>query len=277
MDKQYISAVNQRTPRPRSKRLREQGIGGCVNATIVTGFQAELDKTDFASKFAAEMAKWFVRDTANKGIYPAEYDGENVGLYSKTFVSALGVSNVSGGGGGASALFELADVLANSDNTGVQGAVAGSLLGYNGTHWEAVAQSSIVPDLTGYATEVWVEAKGYATTSAMNAALSGKADKTISISAGTGLTGGGNLTTNRTISLKPATTSALGGIIVGDRLSVDANGKLNATYTYTHPATHPASIIDTDATHRWMTDAMISKLNGIEAGANKYVLPTASA
>lgn len=35
--------------------------------------------------------------------------------------------------------------------------------------------------------------------------------------------------------LPNATTTTLGGIIVGDRLSIDANGKLTATYTYTLP------------------------------------------
>lgn len=35
--------------------------------------------------------------------------------------------------------------------------------------------------------------------------------------------------------LPAATTSALGGIIVGDRLSIDSTGKLVATYTYTLP------------------------------------------
>lgn len=35
MDKQYTAVTNQRTPRPRSKRLREQGIGSGASATVV--------------------------------------------------------------------------------------------------------------------------------------------------------------------------------------------------------------------------------------------------
>lgn len=35
MDKKYTAAINQRTPRPRSKRLREQGIGSGASATVV--------------------------------------------------------------------------------------------------------------------------------------------------------------------------------------------------------------------------------------------------
>lgn len=47
---------------------------------------------------------------------------------------------------------------------------------------------------------------------------------------------------NRTINLSAATTKALGGIIVGDRLSIDSDGKLSATYTYTLP-TASASVL----------------------------------
>ena len=35
MDKKYIAKVTQRTPRPRSKRLRQQGIGSTASATVV--------------------------------------------------------------------------------------------------------------------------------------------------------------------------------------------------------------------------------------------------
>lgn len=49
----------------------------------------------------------------------------------------------------------------------------------------------------------------------------------IEIKAGTGLEGGGNLTKNRTLNLKKATGAELGGIIVGDNLTVDSNGRLS--------------------------------------------------
>ena len=42
---------------------------------------------------------------------------------------------------------------------------------------------------------------------------------------------------------------------------------------YVHPDKHPASIITEDATHRFMTDTERTKLQGVEAGANKYVHP----
>lgn len=143
-------------------------------------------------------------DAANNALkVESTENGKTANLYATGGVSALGMSSVSGGGtggSGASALYELVDVLANSTNTGVSGASQGSLLGYNGSHWVAVSQSSIVPDLTGYVT-----------VSVMNTALSSKVDKV----------SGKGLSTND------------------------------------------------------FTTALLNKLNGIEDGANKYVLPTA--
>ena len=97
-EKEFKLRITRQAARPRNGRL--------LDATGA-GLQAELDKkqndTDFVTQFATEMSKWFVRDLANRGIYPAEYDGEDVGFYSKTYVSALGVgSGGSGSSGGAS-------------------------------------------------------------------------------------------------------------------------------------------------------------------------------
>ena len=298
-----------------------------LSISKITGLQDALDKkvnkSDFATEFDKAMQRWFVRDTANKGLHPADYDSEAVGIYSDSYVSSKGVNTGTGGGtGGASSLGELnnvgswADEIPTFDRIMVQRKGA--------THWESLnlsdiglnesqladylttnnyAKKSDIPSLTGYATESWVLGKSYitsaaltgyatqswvntqlgsyATSSALQAvsdrlddfltstdtdnvinkwkeledfltgfketdtladALSLKADKTISISAGTGLSGGGNLTANRTISLNAATTTTLGGVKVGNRLSIDADGVLSATYTYTLP-TASASVL----------------------------------
>lgn len=76
---------------------------------------------------------------------------------------------------------------------------------------------------------------GFQETDTLAGTLTLKADKAIAISAGTGLSGGGDLSANRTLSLNTASATALGGIKVGNRLSIDANGVLSATYTYTLP------------------------------------------
>ena len=64
----------------------------------INGLQAELDKklnkTDFGDSFAAEMAKWFAKDSEGN-IYVADEKG----FYSNSFISALGLSASTGGGG----------------------------------------------------------------------------------------------------------------------------------------------------------------------------------
>lgn len=286
----------------------------------ITGLQdaldKKIDKTEFVTEFDKAMQRWFVRDTANKGLHPADYNSEAVGIYSDSYVSSKGVNTGTGGGtGGASSLGELNNVGSWADEIPTVDRIMVQRKG--ATHWESLnlseiglnesqlsnylttnnyAKKSDIPSLAGYATENWVLGKGYITSAALTGyatqswvntqlgsyatssalqtvsdklddfltgadtddvinkwkeledfltgfketdtladALSLKADKTISISTGTGLSGGGNLTANRTISLKVATTEALGGIKVGSRLSIDANGVLSATYTYTLP------------------------------------------
>lgn len=87
-----------------------------------------------------------------------------LGLFSDGFISAKG-SNVGGTSseGGAVALYQLNDVLA--DGTGVSGAQNGAVFVYDATigKWKGVAQSEIVPNLTGYATESWVLSQGFLT------------------------------------------------------------------------------------------------------------------
>ena len=67
-----------------------------------------------------------------------------------------------------------------------------------------------------------------------------------------------------TIAVKPATTTAIGGIIVGTNLTVDGTGKLSAIDTTYNDVT--------TTTHGLMTAADKVKLNGIEEGANKTIV-----
>lgn len=60
----------------------------------------------------------------------------------------------------------------------------------------------------------------------------------VEIKAGTGLEGGGNLTKNRTLSLKEATKTDLGGIKIGENLTYNpTTGAVDGNPTYTHPTT----------------------------------------
>ena len=85
------------------------------------------------------------------------------------------------------------------------------------------------------------------------------------INAGDGIkvitTGEGSSEAQPTIAMKPATTTTIGGIIVGDNLTVDATGKLSAKDTTYDDVT--------TTTHGLMTAADKTKLDGIAEGANK--------
>lgn len=188
-----------------------------------------------------------------------------------------------------------------------------SLEGYATETWVTDKGYITSAALTGYATQSWVLGKNYATISDLDAridalvngapaaydtlkeiadvlqgnvdsigdiitTLGTKADKTITITAGTGLTGGGDLSLNRTISLKPAKTTALGGIIVGERLSIDASGVLSATYTYTHPSATATTI--SAATGKVLSAITVNNLGHVTSVAAKTLaaadIPTLS-
>lgn len=88
------------------------------------------------------------------------------------------------------------------------------------------------------------------------------------INAGNGInvitTGEGSSEAQPTIAIKPATTTTIGGIIVGTNLTVDATGKLSAKDTTYDDVT--------TTTHGLMTAADKVKLNGIAEGANKTIV-----
>ncbi|WP_320906264.1 tail fiber domain-containing protein [Bacteroides nordii] len=236
-------------------------------------------------------------------------DGSPAGIAASGGVSAKGYSPGSGGGvGGASALYQLVDVIANSTGTGVEGAVDGSILKYDALagKWKAgeaglnenqlasylstnnYAKKTEIPSLAGYATEKWVTDKGYLAATASDKAnwnaaygwgnhtlagyakqtdlktvsdklnsflsgesisdtidnwkefqkvfenfpdsanmvelLRGKVDITTSVKAGTGLTGGGTLSKDITLSLGET------GVSVGTytKLTVDKYGRVTS-------------------------------------------------
>lgn len=280
----------------------------------ITGLQAALDsklnKADFASYFATEIAKWFIRDVNGKAIYPAPYDNSEIGFYSNSFISAKGLNPNSGGSSGG-VDYDRLDSWSDYDSS-KSGWVLSAGLGHDlDTRVSALESQSITlattgtgnglsgftqvgnvvtftkatfltehQSLAGYATESWVLGKNYATISnvddRINALINGapdafdtlkeiadvlqanvdqiddlltaigsKADKTTSIIAGTGLSGGGSLASNRTISLKPATASALGGIIAGETLSVASNGTLDLKSGITTDGTYTKVTVDT--------------------------------
>ena len=285
-----------------------------LSISKITGLQVALDsklnKADFASYFATEIAKWFIRDVNGKAIYPAPYDNSEIGFYSNSFISAKGLNPNSGGSSGG-VDYDRLDSWSDYDSS-KSGWVLSAGLGHDlDTRVSALESQSITltttgtgnglsgftqvgnvvtftkatfltehQSLAGYATESWVLGKNYATISNVNdrinalingapeafdtlkeiadvlqanvdqiddllTAIGSKADKTTSIIAGTGLSGGGSLASNRTISLKPATASALGGIIAGATLSVASNGTLDLKSGITTAGTYTKVTVDT--------------------------------
>lgn len=85
-----------------------------LDISKISGLQGELDKklniNDFGSKFAAEMANWFKKDTEGN-VFVANAKG----FYSESFVSALGMN--SGGSSGSSSFDLLQDWNKYDDST----------------------------------------------------------------------------------------------------------------------------------------------------------------
>ena len=66
---------------------------------------------------------------------------------------------------------------------------------------------------------------------------------------------------NGVINVGPASTTKLGLVKAGNNITITADGTINGVNSYVHPSTHPATIITTDATHRFVTDTQISTWN----------------
>ena len=151
-----------------------QGDGGTLtaeftdnNTTYTAGAGLKLTTTAFAID-TAYANSWTAQQTfgATTGIKIGnailKYDATNNALYVEGLtagsamnfyatgeVSAYGVGSGTGGGGGVTALSLLSDVSLTTPTSG-------NVLIYNGTHWENKPQSTLVPDLSSYATQTYV-------------------------------------------------------------------------------------------------------------------------
>lgn len=187
------------------------------------------------------------------------------GLYTDSFLSALGLNpnTGGGGGGGATALSELSDVQ-------LSGLLTGDVLIYDGTHWANRPQSSIVPDLSAYATREWVQQQGFATTAALTAHAG---DTSLHV------TSSERTLWNRTAADFAAIVGADSDQIINKWEEVVA---FLDTYTEADTLANLLSnkvdkVTGYGLSKNDFTDALLSKLNGIEAGANRYVHPTGGA
>ena len=214
----YTKSSTNRAARPRSERLRESGgiivstsasvMGGGFSPSGSTHTHANLDalnmitvddgyiyltdtytdettdeqvtetvkvKAGYADRAAANAdgytLDWFIPVTVN-GVLTLKLNPIYAGLWAEGWSSAGGTGTGGGGGGGATFLSELEDV-----NLGTL--TSGNLLAWNGTVWTNIDQSTITPDLTGYATQAWVTGRGY---------ITNESDPVFSASAAAGIT-----------------------------------------------------------------------------------------
>ena len=180
-----IAIISKSTP----AKPRSGNYNSLATSSAGAGGAAQID---FSALFAAEMARWFARDEESHAIYPVDYQEEAVGFYSKSFISAYGKNPESGGEvSGVTALSELTDVTL----TDLQ---SGQALVWNGTRW---VNRLIETGLDEVALTEYLSAHGYVTSTVLTQALGGKADKTVQVVAGDGLTGGGTLSANVTLGL----------------------------------------------------------------------------
>ena len=190
-----------------------QGMKESDNLAVI--LQSKMDKTAFSNLFTALDASGNEVDPSDDTKTIASIRA-NFGFWGVDYISAKGVSKGSGGTGGASTLYQLVDVLANDTEDGVEGAAAGKALVFDGTHWRAGDAGLNESQLYSYLT-----ANKYLTQSAADSRYVTSSRKVI---AGTGLSGGGALTSDVTLSLGTS------GVVAGTytKVMVDAYGRVTS-------------------------------------------------
>lgn len=190
-----------------------QGMKESDNLAVI--LQSKMDKTAFSKLFTALDASGNEVDPSDSTKTIASIRA-NFGFWGVDYISAKGVSKGSGGTGGASTLYQLVDVLANDTEDGVEGAASGKALVFDGTHWRAGDAGLNESQLYSYLTS-----NKYLTQSAADSRYVTSSRKVI---AGTGLSGGGALTSDVTLSLGTS------GVVAGTytKVMVDAYGRVTS-------------------------------------------------
>lgn len=132
-------------------------IAIAINGNGGLDFTVSSDQSNTNSVVTQSQLKAAIDQLEKDKYWKVDEDGKlytELDVYSHKEISAYGAGTGGGSTGGAGALYECADVLRDGDK--VKGAEVGSVLSYNGTHWYAIPQSAIVPDLSGYATKSYV-------------------------------------------------------------------------------------------------------------------------
>ena len=132
-------------------------IAIAINGSGGLDFTVSSDQTNTNAVVTQSQLQAAIDQLEKDKYWKVDADGKlytELDVYSHKEISAYGAGTGGGSTGGAGALYECADVLRDGDK--VQGAAVGSILSYNGSHWYAIPQSAITPDLTNYATKSYV-------------------------------------------------------------------------------------------------------------------------
>lgn len=132
-------------------------IAIAINGSGGLDFTVSSDQTNTNAVVTQSQLQAAIEKLQKDRYWKVDEDGKlytELDVYSHKEISAYGAGTGGGSTGGAGALYECADVLRDGDK--VQGAAVGSILSYNGSHWYAIPQSAITPDLTNYATKSYV-------------------------------------------------------------------------------------------------------------------------
>lgn len=132
-------------------------IAIAINGSGGLDFTVSSDQTNTNAVVTQSQLQAAIEKLQEDKYWKVDEDGKlytELDVYSHKEISAYGAGTGGGGTGGAGALYECADVLRDGDK--VKGAEVGSILSYNGSHWYAIPQSAITPDLTNYATKSYV-------------------------------------------------------------------------------------------------------------------------
>lgn len=138
----------------------------------VAGIRQNYPFEDGAGKGRLYIGSHIISEDKDGILHLTKKDGSPASFYVTGGLSSKGYAEGSGGGGegGASALYQLLDVIPNTSGTGVDGAVDKSVLTFDGTagKWKAAKgldEAALGDYLTTnkYATQGWVSSQGYLT------------------------------------------------------------------------------------------------------------------
>lgn len=259
----YNFQISYAPSRPRSSRRTATAASvTSVAAAPAVDISGKLDK--------AEFYRYFEEVNIGTAEEPQYVTRSKRSLFTDGFLSSLGLNPGMGGGGDdGGTTYNRLDVW--SDYTSERaGWVLSAALGYELHNRVSSLESNIVPDLSEYATRTWVQQQGYATSAALTAHA-------------------GNTSLHVTSSERTLwnRTAADFAAIVG----TDSDQIINKweevvafldTYTEADTLANLLSnkvdkVTGYGLSKNDFTDALLSKLNGIEAGANRYVHPTGGA